>query len=39
MENPLAGAKLLVRGIEGEDGTQLFYFEAPFDKYLAAKHK
>jgi hypothetical protein len=39
MENPLAGAKLLVRGIEGGDGTQLFYFEAPFDKYLAAKHK
>jgi hypothetical protein len=39
MENPLAGAKLLVRGIEAGDGTQLFYFEAPFDKYLAAKHK
>lgn len=39
LENPLAGAKLLVRGIEGGDGAQLFYFEAPFDKYLAAKPK
>jgi hypothetical protein len=28
-----------VRGIETADGTQLFYFEAPFDKYLAEKHK
>lgn len=36
---PLAGAKLLVRGIETADGTQLFYFEAPFDKYLAEKQK
>lgn len=39
LQQPLAGAKLLVRGIESGDGTQLFYFEAPFDKYLAAKHK
>jgi hypothetical protein len=39
MEAPLNGAKLLVRGIETADGTQLFYFEAPFDKYLAEKHK
>jgi len=39
MQSPLARAKLLVRGIEGGDGTQLFYFEVPFDKYLAAKHK
>ncbi len=37
LESPLAGAKLLVRGIEMKDGTQLFYFEAPFDKYLAGK--
>jgi hypothetical protein len=37
--NELVGAKLLVRGITAQDGTQLFYFEAPFDKYLAAQRK
>jgi hypothetical protein len=38
-EAPLAGAKLLVRGIQSADGTELFAFEAPFDKYLARKAK
>jgi hypothetical protein len=39
LQDELVGAKLLVRGIETQDGTPLFYFEAPFDKYLAAKKK
>ncbi len=39
LEAPLAGAKLLVRGIELKDGTQLFYFDVPFDNYLAGKPK
>jgi hypothetical protein len=39
MQNELVGAKLLVRGITAEDGSQLFFFEAPFDNYLAAKRK
>jgi hypothetical protein len=37
VEKPLAGGKLLVREVKDADGTELFYFEAPFDKYLAAK--
>jgi hypothetical protein len=37
LEKPLPGAKLLVREIKDADGAELFYFEAPFDKYLAHK--
>jgi hypothetical protein len=39
MQNELVGAKLLVRGIDGPDNEPLFFFEAPFDKYLEAKRK
>jgi hypothetical protein len=33
---PLRGAKLYLRMLRGADGKELFYFEIPFDKYLAA---
>jgi hypothetical protein len=36
MANPLRGAKLYLRRLQGSDGKELFYFEIPFDKYLAA---
>ena len=39
LQNELVGAKLLVRGIDGPDNEPLFFFEAPFDKYLEAKRK
>jgi hypothetical protein len=39
VEKPLQGGKLLVRKVKDADGTELFYFEAPFDKYLAAHKK
>jgi hypothetical protein len=39
LQNELVGAKLLVRGINGPDNEPLFFFEAPFDKYLEAKRK
>jgi hypothetical protein len=35
--NPLAGAKLNLRMLRGADGKELFYFEIPFDKYLATQ--
>jgi hypothetical protein len=35
-QNPLKGAKLLVRRVQDANGKELFYFEIPFDKYLAA---
>lgn len=37
-ENPLRGAKLVLRELKNADGQQLFYFEIPFDKYLTAPH-
>jgi len=37
LQNELVGAKLVVRGITVQDGEPLFFFEAPFDKYLEAK--
>lgn len=37
--NPLAGAKLNFRMLRSADGKELFYFEIPFDKYLAAPNK
>jgi hypothetical protein len=39
LSNPLKGAKLYLRRLQGADGKDLFYFEIPFDKYLAASTK
>jgi hypothetical protein len=36
LSNPLKGAKLYLRRLQASDGRDLFYFEIPFDKYLAA---
>lgn len=36
-DHPLHGAKLVLRELKNADGQQLFYFEIPFDKYLAAQ--
>ncbi|MBV8671816.1 MAG: hypothetical protein JOZ33_00155, partial [Acidobacteriaceae bacterium] len=33
---PLRGAKLNLRMLRDADGKELFYFEIPFDKYLAS---
>ncbi len=35
--NPLVGAKLNLRLLRSADGKELFYFEIPFDKYLATQ--
>ncbi|AXC15348.1 hypothetical protein ACPOL_6104 [Acidisarcina polymorpha] len=35
LNNPLKGAKLYLRRLQSADGKDLFYFEIPFDKYLA----
>src|SRR5580704_2901185 len=35
--NPLVGGKLNLRMLRSADGKELFYFEIPFDKYLATK--
>ncbi len=37
--DPLKGAKLYLRKLQSADGKDLFYFEIPFDKYLAAQPK
>lgn len=37
LANPLRGAKLYLRQLHDASGNDLFYFEIPFDKYLAAK--
>ena len=37
LDNPLKGAKLYLRRLQASDGKDLFYFEIPFDKYLAAQ--
>jgi hypothetical protein len=37
--DPLKGAKLYLRKLQSADGKDLFYFEIPFDKYLAAGSK
>jgi hypothetical protein len=34
IDNPLAGAKLVVTGLTDSDGNELFYFEIPMEKYL-----
>jgi hypothetical protein len=37
LDHPLKGAKLYLRALRNADGTELFYFEIPFDKYLQSK--
>jgi len=37
LTNPLAGAKLNLRMLRNSEGKELFYFEIPFDKYLATR--
>jgi hypothetical protein len=37
IDNPLAGAHLVLTGIRRTDGTELFYFEIPMEKYLGYK--
>jgi len=39
LADPLKGAKLYLRKLQAADGKDLFYFEIPFDKYLAAGTK
>jgi hypothetical protein len=39
LSNPLKGAKLYLRKLQSADGKDLFYFEVPFDKYLASTPK
>jgi hypothetical protein len=39
LSNPLKGAKLYLRRLQAADGKELFYFEIPFDKYLATAAK
>lgn len=36
LDEPLKGARLYLRMLHSADGKDLFYFEIPFDKYLAA---
>jgi hypothetical protein len=36
LKQPLAGARLYVTGLHDATGNEMFYFEIPFDKYLAA---
>ena len=37
LENPLRGAKLSLTNLKDANGKDLFYFEIPFNKYLAAR--
>ncbi len=37
LDEPLRGAKLHLRKLRDADGSELFYFEIPFDKYLKSK--
>jgi hypothetical protein len=37
LANPLVGAKLNLRMLRNSEGKELFYFEIPFDKYLATQ--
>jgi hypothetical protein len=37
LTHPLVGARLYVRSLKDADGTELFYFEIPFSKYLQSK--
>jgi len=37
LDSPLRGGKLHLHKLRKADGTELFYFEIPFDKYLKSK--
>ena len=37
LDHPLQGAKLHLHKLRNADGSELFYFEIPFDKYLKSK--
>jgi hypothetical protein len=37
LDHPLKGAKLYLYKLRKADGSELFYFEIPFDKYLQSK--
>ena len=37
LDHPLRGAKLHLHKLRNADGSELFYFEIPFDKYLKSK--
>jgi len=37
LDHPLEGAKLQLRKLRDADGSELSYFEIPFDKYLKSK--
>jgi len=39
LNDPLKGGKLYLRRLQAADGKELFYFEIPFDKYLAVQSK
>ncbi len=39
LNDPLKGGKLYLRRLQAADGKELFYFEIPLDKYLAAQAK
>jgi len=36
--DPLRGASLVLRELRNADGQDLFFFQIPFDKFLAAQH-
>lgn len=37
IDNPLAGAHLIITGIRNSEGQELFFFEIPMEKYLGYK--
>jgi hypothetical protein len=37
LDHPLQGAKLHLHKLRNAEGTELYYFEIPFDKYLKSK--
>lgn len=39
LDHPLQGAKMHLHELRAADGTELFYFEIPFDTYLKSKSK
>ncbi|HTX42756.1 MAG TPA: hypothetical protein VMD25_13050 [Acidobacteriaceae bacterium] len=38
-DNPLHGASLVLRELRNADGQELFFFQIPFDRYLAASKR
>jgi hypothetical protein len=39
LDHPLQGAKMHLHELRASDGSELFYFEIPFDTYLKSKSK